>query len=139
MTHSELREADHAALDLAVALTLANDPPDPGRVEQVTDFLNGFRNQPPRPWLEVAEFCAYHQQTTRLNLLPSGTPPCDILTRERAEAILEEGFIPACHDSSIDISDYRPAQLLIDMMNHGVSPYHPDPIRAVEDAKAKAL
>lgn len=35
----DLGEADRAALQLALDLTLADDPPDESRVEQVTDFL----------------------------------------------------------------------------------------------------
>jgi hypothetical protein len=136
----DLSEKDRAALELAIDLCLAGDPEGASRAEQVRDMLQGYRTQltdhPPRPWREVAEFCASCQQSARLNLLvPCKTAPCDILTREAAEDILEEGFIPACNDPSVDISDCSTAQLLLDMLNAGVSAYHPNPLRALAEAK----
>jgi hypothetical protein len=140
MSEAELTDVDLAALQLAIDLTLAGDPEGPGRAEQVRDMLQGYRSQitdhPPQPWFEVASFCASCQQTARLNLLvPCLTAPCDILTREAAEDILEEGPIPACHDVSIDISNCMPARLLLDMLNAGISPYHPNPLAAIAEAR----
>lgn len=135
---TDLTEADLAALQLAVDLTLADDPPDPGRTEQVMDFLQGYGNEhftvPPRPWREVAEFCSYHQQTTRLDLLLATSPPCCILTVEQADAILRKGPRPG-RVSGADNSDCSSARLLKRMLRYGVSPYHPDPLRAIADAK----
>jgi hypothetical protein len=128
--------ADIAALQLALDLTLAGDPPDQGRVEQVTDFINGNGNpqQPPRsPW-EVARFCSYYQQMMRLELAPWMSPPCHIHTRQNAEAILKKGIRPGC-DSGNDISDCGSARLTLDMIDVGVSRWHPDPVRAIGEAR----
>jgi hypothetical protein len=133
---AELSQLDLDALQLSVDLCLCGDPEGPGRAEQVRDMLNGYRGYPPQPWFEVAKFCSDCQQSARLNLLvPYKMPPCDILTREAAEEILAQGFIPACHDSSIDISSCQTAKLLIEMLSHGVSPFHPNPLRAIAEAK----
>ena len=134
----DLTELDHAALQLALDLTLADDPSDPDRVEQVTDFLQGGSGiyEPPRPWLEVAMFCAYHQQVTRLNLHPGASPPCWIITREEADAILADGPILACDGSGRDISNCSPAMLLKRMLRAGISPYHPNPLAAILKCKA---
>jgi hypothetical protein len=134
-----LSDVDRSALQLALDLTLADDPPDGGRVEQVTDFLKGYGNHAPRPWFEVASFCSYHQQMERLHLLPSQLPPSDILTREEAEAILEDGFIAACHDPRIDISNCQSAKLLLTMLDLGISPYHPNPAAAIAEARARKV
>jgi hypothetical protein len=134
----ELSDADRAdieALQRAIDLTLANDPPDPGRVKQVTDMLDGYDHEPPRsPW-EVARFCSYVQQTRRLELRPWATPPCWIHTREKAMAILAKGVIPAKDGSGNDISDCAPARLLLDLLDLGISAWHPDPVRAIAEAK----
>jgi hypothetical protein len=126
---TDLSEVDRAALQLALDLTLANDPPDPGRVEQVTDFLNG------RPWYEVATFASYHQQMARLHLRPWQSPPCWIVDREEAEAILEEGPEPARNDRSVDVSNCQTARLTIAMLDLGISPFHPDPAKAIAEAR----
>src|SRR5262245_39994396 len=107
MTCDDYTETDLAALQLALDLTIADDPPDhPGRVEQVTHFLNGNgRYEPPRPWLEVAEFCAYHQQMRRLNCYPWQLPPSSIMTAEVADMILKQGPRPAVDGSKRDISN----------------------------------
>jgi hypothetical protein len=127
--------ADIAALQMALDLTLDNDPQDEGRVEQVTHFINGHENQPPRSLWEVAKFCSYHQQVTRLELRPWMSPPCHIHTRERAEAILKKGEFPAADGSGNDVSDCGPARLVLDMLDAGVSRWHPDPLVAVAEAK----
>jgi hypothetical protein len=125
-------KADIAALQLALDLTLAD--PDEGRVEQVTHFIEGWGNQPPRSLWEVARFCSYYQQTKRLELCPWMDPPCYIHTRERAEAILAKGAIPAADGSGHDVSDCGPAQLVLDMLDAGISRWQPDPIKAIAEA-----
>jgi hypothetical protein len=127
-TAIELTDADRVALQLALELTLANDPPAPGTVEQVGDMLNERSQE------EVAEFCCYYQQTTRLALRPWMDPPCSIRTRERAEAILENG--PATVNGG-DVSNCATARLTLDMLDAGVSPFHPDPIGAIAAARSK--
>jgi hypothetical protein len=121
-------KADIAALQMALDLILDNDPPDQGKIEQVTDFLNKRD-----PW-EVAKFCSLCQQKRRLELLLWMDAPCQIHTRERAEAILAKGHRPA-YGGGDDISDCGPARLTLDMIDLGISRWHPDPMRAIAEAK----
>jgi hypothetical protein len=121
--------ADIAALQLALDLTLADDPPSQGRVDQVRSML-----QEESPW-RVAKFCSYYQQMRRLELAPWKQPPCWIHTRENAEAILAKGPFIAADDSGADTSDCGPARLTLDMIALGVSRWHPDPVRAVAEAR----
>jgi hypothetical protein len=135
-TIDDLTEVDRDALQLAIDLTLLDDPPDRGRVEQVTDFLNGAGEfLPARPWREVAEFCAYHQQMRRLKLYSWSSSPCWIITEAEANAILARGPIPAADGSGKDISNCSSAELLKRMLRAGVSPYHPNPLAALVEAK----
>jgi hypothetical protein len=113
---SELSDADMAALQLAIDMTLA-DPPSASSDE----------------WRDAALGCVYHQQITRLGLPPWASPPCWIVTREEAEAILETE--PMRNGNDRDISNHAPAQLLLDMLDCGVSAFHPDPVRAVNEAR----
>jgi hypothetical protein len=130
MSIEVISEPDRAAMQLAIDLTLANEPHDPATVEQVNDFLNGYANEPPRPWREVGVHCSYHQQMRRLKLKPNVEPPCEIITSQRAKSILRSG------------DSYEPsrgsAQLLLDMLDAGVSAYHPDPFTAIAEAKRRA-
>jgi hypothetical protein len=128
----DLPAVDRVALELSVDLTLADVPPDPGRPEQIQNFLQG------RPWLDVALFCSYHQQMTRLSLHPGQSPPCWIETAAAAEVILAVGPSPASDGSSEDVSNCGSARLLKLMIEHGVSPYHPNPLRAIAEAKKRA-
>jgi hypothetical protein len=135
-TEEELSDVDRDALQLALDLTLAGDPADPGRVEQVRHFLHGDGEQhPARSWYETATFAAYHQQMMRLRLRPWQSPPCWVLEREQAEAILEEGPQPACNDPTVDVSDCQTARLTITMLDLGISPFHPDPAKAIAEAR----
>ena len=139
MTNNEadsLTDSDRAALQLALDLTLADDPPDHGRVEQVTYFLREPKKYG-RTWLETAEFCSYHQQMTRLNLYPWQSPPCWIVDLDQANAILARGPQAAMDGSDPDISDCQPARLLRQMLHRGVSPYHPDPLAAIAEARKR--
>lgn len=126
---ADLSEADVAALQLALDLTLADDPPDPGRVEQVQSMLED------RSWCEVSKFCAYHQQMARLNAFPWSNVPCWILDDTEANAILAKGPILSATGNREDIGDRKYARLLKRMLRWGVSPYHPDPITAVKEAQ----
>jgi len=137
---ADLDGVDISALQLALDLTLANDPPEPGRVEQVMDFLHGvpgIEALPARPWREVAEFCAYHQQMRRLNLHPAQSPPCWIVDEDEADKILNEGYEAAADGSGVDISNCPGARLLKEMLRYGVSPFDPNPLAAIERAKQK--
>jgi hypothetical protein len=121
----ELTEADRAALQLALDMTLADDPPDPGRVEQVQDFLRE------RSWFNVASFCSYHQQMRRLNLHPAKKPPCWIAGDDEANSILAAGPQKAMDGSDFDISDCEGARLYKRMVGLGISAFHPDPLTAI--------
>ncbi len=127
MTNDEddFTEADLAALQLAVDLSMADDSPDPGHTEQVRSFLAK------RPWLEVSKFCAYHWQMRHLGCRPYHSPPCWIVTEEEADAILKEGPRAAHDGSGRDISNCASAWILKRMLRAGISPFHPDPLRAL--------
>lgn len=74
----------------------------------------------------------------QLNLKPWQRPPCWIVTEAEADAVLAKGP-RLSHVSGEDIGDHRPARLLRRMLRHGVSVFHPDPVRAIKEAqKAKA-
>jgi hypothetical protein len=122
---ADLSDAGVAALQFALDLTLADNPPDKGRVEQVKEMLRE------RNWYEVASFCSYHQQMARLNFLPAQSPPCWIHDLEEANAILRQGPVLACDGSGADVSSCPGARILKRMLSFGISPYHPDPIAAI--------
>jgi hypothetical protein len=128
---------DLAALKLALDLLLA-DPDEDGRPEQLQMMLRGFGNEPPRPWRAVAEFAAYVCQTHRLKLHPAQSPPCQLSELE-ADEILTAGPILAFDGSGADISDCRGARLLKAMLGLGISRYHPDPLRAIAEARGRTL
>jgi hypothetical protein len=115
--HSEMIEKnDLDALELALAQTLAED--DKGRVEQVTSMLE-------EDWWHALTFAAYHRQTNNLHLKPWETPPCHID---------EDGI----DDAADDIHGNKPAlRLLKEMLDLGISRWHPDPVAAIESAKRK--
>ena len=111
-----IEKNDLDALELAIAQTLAED--DKGRVEQVTHMLEEDR------W-HGATFAAYHRQTDSLNLKVWESPPC----------CFDEDNIDADAD---DIHGNRPAlKLLQEMLDLGISRWHPDPLAAIEAAKRK--
>ena len=116
MEITELDPIDQAALELAIAHTLAE--PDRDRVEQVTSMLAD------RPRLEVAQFCSYHRQMATLRLRPWETPPCHIDECRIGEIL----SAPRQHDVH---SERTAAKLLEKMLVLGISQYHPDPITAI--------
>jgi hypothetical protein len=126
----DLDEVDRDALQLALDLTLANNPPDEGRVEQVEYKLTH------QGWFKTARFCSYHQQMARLQLLPHQQPPCWIITAAEADRILAAGPVMSMSGSGVDISRCRAAKLLRTILNCGVSPYDPSPIEAIRQARA---
>jgi hypothetical protein len=109
----ELDALDRAALERAVALTLAED--DQGRVEQVKDMLAT------RCWLEVAEFCAYHQQGRNLNIKPWEYVPSWI-EPDAIDAIIARGQ---------DGQKYGAAKLLKRMLACGLSEFDPTPLESL--------
>jgi hypothetical protein len=130
---ADLTEADVAALQLALDLTLADDPPDRGRVEQITDLLTDPKYG--NTWRDVALLCVYHQQMERLNLYPWQKPPCWIITEAEADAILRKGPVLSATGSGEDIGDRKFARLLKKMLRLGISPFHPNPLQAIAEAR----
>jgi hypothetical protein len=130
MTTNDITEADRAALQLALDLCLAGDPEGPGRADQVRDFLRGYGNESPRPWLDVAEFCSDCQQHARLDIFVSALSPC-MLTEAEVDEILAKGPNYALNGSGIDMSSCPSAKLFKLMLKAGVSKYHPNPIAAL--------
>jgi hypothetical protein len=112
---------DQAALKLAVELMLK----DPDMVDHVLDMIDECGLEKRGALLKVGKFCSYYQQTSRLELEPWVSPPCWIYTREAAEAILTKGNLYNCAS----------ARLLLDMLDAGVSAFHPDPVGAIAEAK----
>jgi hypothetical protein len=103
----DIDEADQAALELAIAMYRAQ-----GKVQaqEIDDMLAT------RPWDDVAEFAAYSQQFSNLKLRPWHTPPCCV---------------------AIDDDDAQAAAFLRKMLDAGVSRWHPNPLRALEEAARK--
>jgi hypothetical protein len=114
-----MTENDKAAFELA----MEHASRDPRRAEQLQDMLNGMRKSqrpdewacPPEPWEEVARFAAYVAQSDSLGLAPWEAAPCQRDGR---------GNSPA-------------DRLYRQMVKAGISPYHPDPLKALKDAGAQ--
>jgi hypothetical protein len=85
-------------------------------------------------WRKAARFASYSCQMDKLGLHPAQSPPCWILTEDEADEILAEGYIPSSLDGS-DVSNCPGARLLKQMLALGVSPYDPDPLRAIAEAE----
>ena len=115
-----LTKTDIAALDLAIARTLA----DPERTEQVTSMLAD------RDRVEVGSFCSYHLQTQNLRLKPWQFPPVWIDDVDEALAI------PPTQDHH---RKRDAAALLARMLELGISEFHPDPVAAIEAAKSRKV
>ena len=99
----------HDRAALKLALSTARAE-DRARAQQIDAKLKD------EPWAEVAEFAAYVCQGRSLHLAPWKSPPC-----------------------WADADDSDPAaKLLRQMLDLGVSRWHPDPMAAIEEAKRKA-
>ena len=119
MAEVDITEFDRAALELAIAHTLAEK--DRSCVEQVRSMLADT------PRLEVARFCAYHRQREMLRLKPWEAAPCWIRDIDKALRI----------PPSMDTCRRRDAaQLLRRMLDLGISQFHPDPMSATRAAEA---
>ena len=105
----DLTEIDHAALKLAVDLTLAD--PDQDRVEQMQKMMEQD------PWWEYATFASYYQQTRNLHLKPWQDPP---------SAVLDD-----------DKNDPDAVRLLNRMLKRGISRFHPDPMAALRESRRR--
>jgi hypothetical protein len=111
MAAAEITEADVEALQRSLLATL-DERDDPDRIRQVRAMLTD------RPWFEVAEFCAYHQQVKNLQCKPWHSPPCWIGGYHTVEPEYEE--------------------IGRRLVQAGLSLYEPDPLKAIEDAKRGA-
>jgi hypothetical protein len=110
-----LSPTDKAALTLAVEVTRRESP---GRSRQIDAMLAD------EPWESVARFCASCAQGRALNLPPWQPPPCNI------------GNMAAALNDPDEQRGYRAAALLRQrMLDAGVSRWHPDPLRAIEQAE----
>jgi hypothetical protein len=101
-------QIDREALERALQLTLEED--DQATVDQVRRMLRCSS------WFEVASFCSYHCQRAALRLKPWDDPPC-------------------CADED-DPDPHTPeaVDLLKRMLANNISRFHPDPVRALEQA-----
>jgi hypothetical protein len=97
---------DAEALRLAMQMACAEDA---DRAEQIAEMLQE------QPWREVAEFAACVAQSRSLHLKPWQWPPA---------------WGPDQRD------DPQGGKLLDEMLRLGVSQWHPDPMRAIEEARA---
>jgi hypothetical protein len=102
-----LNKRDKAAMQLAIDTLLA-DASDPGRQEQVRDFLDHPRRWG-KTWEETGSFCSFCCQMDNLSLMPWELPPC-------------------CSDG---VGDEAHAVLYRQLKAAGVSIYHPDPASAL--------
>jgi hypothetical protein len=128
---ADLDAADIAALTLALEQALAGAD-SLYRAEQLRDMVENGEHG----WREVAESACYSQQMRRLRLASWQKPPC-WLDEAEIEAILRAGPAPASDGSGADVSNCPGARLFKRMVSHGVSPFHPDPLSAIEAAKTK--
>ena len=100
---------DRRALKLAMGLC-RNESPE--RAQQIDAKLED------EPWEDVAEFAASCCQSRSLHLEPWSLPPC--------------------HGDSVHHPDPEAKKLLRQMLDLGISRWHPDPMAAIEEAKRKA-
>lgn len=107
--------SDIAALELAIEKFTAR----PGRARQVAG-----KAEQGDSWREIAELAAYSEQMDSLKLFIGAAPPCWQCANAQPE--------------TDDEDDVRAFQILQEMRQHGVSDYHPDPIKAIEAAQRKA-
>lgn len=118
----ELTPLDLAALRLAVDMTL-HEHDDPGRIEQVQSMLDDGDHS----WVEVALFCAYHQQMRSLHLKPWCDPPCWV----------DPEKMPPPSRNPIARDDRAAVRLTRRMIKLGISEFHPDPMTAIAEAEAQ--
>ena len=99
---------DRAALTLAMETCRTESE---GRARQLDEKLKD------ESWEEVASFAAFSAQSRSLHLQPWESPPC-----------IADGF----H------GDASARKLLQQMLDAGVSRYHPDPMAALAGAKRRS-
>lgn len=102
-------ENDKAAWELAIEMTRAESE---GRASQIGQMLVT------RDRADVGRFASYHCQMRALRLKPWEEPPCHLVDLDY---------------------DHEAAELLRQMLALGVSRWHPDPIKAVEEAERQRV
>ena len=128
MSTSDLASRDREALQLAIDVVLSN-PEDPqyeglrNRLGHVDDEADSKEKD--RLWREAAEFASYGYQYDILGLNPSQDPVCVL---DDYEQIIQAG--PSHRN-------YQGARIRRKLINYGISVWHPDPVRAIEEAKRK--
>lgn len=117
-----MTEKDKQALELAMKIMGRDRRWGPALQERLDGerYANPLPNWEwifePQPWQEVAEFAAALCQRDALNLTPWEDPPC----RAHVDAMGGDGSV----------------KLLAKMEAAGISRWHPDPLRALEQANA---
>ena len=117
----DLDPTDRDALILAIEQTLREK--DLARVEQVRHMLD----DPHRPWFETASFCSYHRQCRALNLAPWEEPPVHLADH------LDDPYRGGLR-GPLQVSP-EGLKLTRRMLAAGISVYHPDPLKALEEAE----
>jgi hypothetical protein len=102
-------EIDRDALTRALELTRA----EPDHTEQIESMLKD------RPWEEVTQFAACHQQGKNLRLKSGETPPCHGAVNTSAPGSAGDLSFPAAN------------RLLQRVLNAGLSQWEPDPESAL--------
>jgi hypothetical protein len=113
-----LTPTDRDALSRAIAAARAEDA---GRRKQIDSMLAD------EPWESVAVFAASCAQSKSLGLMPWQLPPF--------RASLADLDQPPGDPSGRRES----AELLQRLLRAGLSPFEPDPLRAIEQAEAKGV
>ena len=116
-------QIDEEALELCLKQVL-DGADGASRTEQVRGMLDGDGpHLPPQPRRAVAEFCSYVRQSETLNLKPWEAAPC-----QRADGISHR------FGDRIVEGDASAARLARKLRKASISPYHPDPLRALAEA-----
>jgi hypothetical protein len=111
----KLRRVDREALERAIVLARASDPPHD---RQIAGMLKT------RPWIEVATFAAYACQDDALRLKAWQPPPCWMGDEKPVDDIPTAGRVAAW-------------ELRRRLIEQGLSMYEPDPVTSLERVEAQ--
>lgn len=112
-----MKRHDHDALELAIKRARASNK----RTREQIYYMLAHR-----PWIDVARFASCHCQYDALRLAPWQYAPCE----------LPDDYDPAI-DNDPDLGRREAAQLLRQMLDLGISRWHPNPLEAIEQAKKR--
>jgi hypothetical protein len=116
-TKADLSKTDRAALELALEQMQAEGPEPAEQLEWKEAHFG---------WFDAATLAVYHCQRKALNLKPWESPPCWI---DDPDEVMAK---PMNHRG-----EHQAAKLLRTMLDFGISSYHPDPVAAIEAARAR--